>query len=390
MSTSDSPEASAADSPDESAQSDDSKPALTIGQLAKKFKVSLRTLRFYESRGFITPERSNNRRRLYGQKDADRLTTILKAKKLGFTLSEIRRMIGDEGSTQTLQLTQEKCLKQIEHLERELAEIKEGLAELRSIYASIAAQSEGRSITVRSTTSILDSGLFDFILPIFKTATGLNVHVIAVGTGHALAIEGGDADALLVHDRIGEEKFVAEGFGVDRREVMYNDFVIVGPSTDPAGIRGLRDAKGALTKIAAAKAAFASRGDDSGTHRMSLRLWKSAGIEPHNDWYHRLGQGMMATLNIAAAMNAYTLTDRATWENFKNRQNLEILTEGDPALVNPYASILVNPEKRPQVKINDAWIWHEWLTTTPGLDAITSYRVDGKELYFPPGKRTEH
>jgi tungstate transport system substrate-binding protein len=198
----------------------------------------------------------------------------------------------------------------------------------------------------------------------------------------------GDVDALLVHDPIGEDQFVTEGFGVDRREVMYNDFVIIGPSDDPAGIRGLKDARKALAQIAGAKAAFASRGDDSGTHRAELRLWNSAGIEPHNDWHRNIGQGMAWTLNIAATMNAYTLTDRATWENFKGRQNLEILVEGDPRLLNPYASILVNPTKYKQAKFNDALIWHEWLTTKPGLDAITSYRVDGKGLYFPPGKST--
>ena len=187
----------------------------------------------------------------------------------------------------------------------------------------------------------------------FTTATGLDVHVVAVGTGQALAIGArGDADALLVHDRAGEDKFVADGFGIDRRDVMYNDFVIVGPNADPAHIRGLKDAREALRQIAGAGATFASRGDDSGTNRMELRLWKSAGIAARQEhaWYRDLGQGMGPTLNISAAMNAYTLTDRATWANFKNRQSLEILTEGDPALFNPYGSILVNPAKWPQVK----------------------------------------
>jgi tungstate transport system substrate-binding protein len=250
-----------------------------------------------------------------------------------------------------------------------------------------AAHADERFITLSSTTSTQDSGLFGYIGPIFKAATGLNVHVVAVGTGQALAIGArGDADALLVHDRIGEDKFVAEGYGIDRRDVMYNDFVFVGPSTDPAQIRGLKDARTALTQIAAAKAPFASRGDDSGTNRMELRLWKSAGIQPdpHSGWYRDLGQGMGPTLNIAAGMNAYTLTDRATWANFKNRQGLEILTEGDPALFNPYGSILVNPAKWPQVKFSDAKLWHEWLTSKPGLDAITSYKISGKELFFPP------
>jgi tungstate transport system substrate-binding protein len=264
---------------------------------------------------------------------------------------------------------------------------------LFSIVVSSAAQADERFITLSSTTSTQDSGLFGHILPIFAAATGISVHVVAVGTGQALAIGmRGDADVLLVHDRVGEDKFVAEGFGIDRRDVMYNDFVIVGPNGDPAHIRGLKDARKALQQIAAAAAPFASRGDDSGTNRMELRLWKSAGIrpEPRDGWYRDLGQGMGATLNIAAAMNAYTLTDRATWANFKNRQNLEILTEGDAALFNPYGSILVNPAKWPKVKFTEAKIWHEWLTTKPGLDAITSYKINGEELFFPPRPETTH
>jgi tungstate transport system substrate-binding protein len=261
------------------------------------------------------------------------------------------------------------------------------------MFSTSAARADERFITVSSTTSTLDSGLFGYILPIFKAATDLNVHVVAVGTGQALAIgERGDADALLVHDRIGEDKFVAEGYGVDRRDVMYNDFVIVGPSADPAHIRGLNDARTALAQIASAKAPFASRGDDSGTNRMELRLWKMAGVEPdpRSGWYRDLGQGMGPTLNIAAGMNAYTLTDRATWANFKNRQDLEILVEGDTALFNPYGSILVNPAKWPQVKFGDAKMWHEWLTSKPGLDAITSYKINGEELFFPPRREATH
>ena len=262
---------------------------------------------------------------------------------------------------------------------------------LLSILFATTTQAADRFITLSSTTSTQDSGLFGYILPIFKSATGIDVHVVAVGTGQALAIGmRGDADALLVHDRIGEDKFVAEGYGIDRRDVMYNDFVIVGPNTDPAHIRGLKDARKALMQIADAKAPFASRGDDSGTNRMELRLWKSAGIQPASGggWYRDLGQGMGPTLNISAGMNAYTLTDRATWANFKNRQNLEILVEGDPALFNPYGSILVNPAKWPNIRAADAKIWHEWLTTKPGLDAITSYKINGEELFFPPRRET--
>jgi tungstate transport system substrate-binding protein len=249
------------------------------------------------------------------------------------------------------------------------------------------ARAQERFITLSSTTSTEDSGLFVHIIPRFRMAHGIDVHVVAVGTGQALAIGArGDADVLLVHDRAGEDKFVADGYGIDRRNVMYNDFVIVGPKYDPAGIRGLTSALEAFGRIAVARAPFASRGDDSGTNRMELRLWKSASVAPDKStaWYRDLGQGMGPTLNIAAGLNAYTLTDRATWANFKNRQDLEILTEGDPALFNPYGSILVNPAKWPQVKSAEAKTWHEWLTSKPGLDAITSYRIDGEQLFFPP------
>jgi len=264
---------------------------------------------------------------------------------------------------------------------------------IKCLTAAIAnrARAAKRFITLGSTTSMRDSGLLGHILPLFKAASGIDVCVVAVGTGQALAMGArGYVDALLVHDRIGEDKFVASGLGVDRRDVMYNDFVIVGPSSDPAYIHGLKDAPQALSQIARAAAPFASRGDDSGTNRMELRLWKAAGItpDPHSGWYRNVGQGMGATLNSAAAMNAYTLTDRASWANFKNGQGLEILTEVDPALFNPYGSILVNPAKRPNVKFGEAKVWHEWLTTKPGFDAILSYRINGEELFFPAQRNT--
>ena len=224
-------------------------------------------------------------------------------------------------------------------------------------------------------------------MPLFKAASGIDVHVVAVGTGQALAMGvRGDADVVLVHDRAREHKFVADNFGIDRRDVMYNDFVLVGPSSDPARIRGLKNARQALSQIAGSAAPFASRGDDSGTHRMELRLWKAAGItsNPHSGWYRNLDRGMGATLKSVARMNAYTLTDRATWANFKNGHALEILAAFDPALFNRYSSILVNPAKRPDVKFGEAKIWHEWLTTKAGLDAISSYRINGEELFFPP------
>jgi tungstate transport system substrate-binding protein len=246
-----------------------------------------------------------------------------------------------------------------------------------------------RFITLGSATSAEDSGFFRHILPIFQAATGLNVHVEAVGTGHALAIGArGDVDALFVHDKDGEDKFVAQGDGIDRRDVMYNDFVIVGPSSDPAGIRGLKNADEAFARIAEKGALFASRGDSGGTYRMEMRLWKLAGVEPASQtWYRDVGQGIGATLNFAAALNAYALTDRATWANLKNKQNLEILTEGDPALFNLYGSIVVNPTKWPEVKFHEAEIWQRWLTSGAGLNAITSYRIAGEELFFPPRQR---
>jgi tungstate transport system substrate-binding protein len=264
---------------------------------------------------------------------------------------------------------------------------------LASIFVVGPAQADERFITLGSATSAQDSGLLDHILPIFRSASGIDVHVIAVGIGKALAIaERGDADALLLHDRIGEDKFVADGFGIDRRDVMYNDYVIVGPDTDPAGIRPMKDAQKAFAQIASAGVLFVSRGDDSGTHRMELRLWKLAGIQldPRSPWYRALDQGMGLTLNTAAAINAYTLTDRATWTYFNNRRHLEILTEGDPVLFNPYSSILVNPAKWSHVKFSDARTWHEWLTSKPGADAIASYQIYGKQVFFPLGKGTSH
>jgi tungstate transport system substrate-binding protein len=259
----------------------------------------------------------------------------------------------------------------------------------RNSLLTSARQSAAPFITLGSATSTEDSGFLDHVVPIFEAATGINVHVEAVGTGRALA-EGarGNVDALLVHDRAEEENFVADGDGIDRRDVMYNNFVIVGPSFDPAGIRGLRDVRKAFAQIAAKGTLFASRGDSGGTYRKELRLWKLAGVEPAGQgWYLKIDQGVGATLNFAAALNAYVLTDRATWANFKNRQNLEILSEGDPALFNLYGSILVNPAKWPEVKFSEAKIWEQWLTSRAGLDAITSYRIDGQELFFPPRPR---
>ncbi len=250
----------------------------------------------------------------------------------------------------------------------------------------VAAQE--RFITLASTTSTEQSGLFGHILPLFRKASGIEVRVVAVGTGQAFAIGmRGDADALLVHDRAGEDRFVAEGHGLDRRDVMFNDFVLIGPRSDPAGVAGLTDVAEALKRIAATRSAFASRGDDSGTHRMELRLWAKAGVESMAraaGWYRELGAGMGATLNTASGLNAYTLADRATWASFRNRGSLAILTEGDAALFNPYGAILVNPAKGGHIKAADARAWHDWLTSPDGQAAIGSFRIEGQQLFFTP------
>jgi tungstate transport system substrate-binding protein len=251
------------------------------------------------------------------------------------------------------------------------------------------AAAQERFITLASTTSTEQSGLFGHILPIFKAATGIEVRVVAVGTGQALALAArGDADAVLVHDRTGEDKFIADGHGLDRRDVMFNDFVIVGPKADPAKLTGVKDVTQALKNIAAARSPFASRGDDSGTHRMELRLWKAAGIDPkapnNAAWYRETGAGMGPTLNTAAGLNAYVLTDRATWANFKNRQDLTITMQGDARLHNPYGSMLVNPAKGTHIKAADAKLWHDWLTSDAGRAAIASFRIGGEQLFFAP------
>lgn len=239
-------------------------------------------------------------------------------------------------------------------------------------------------ITVASTTSTEQSGLFRHIVPQFTARTGIEVRVVAVGTGQAFAIgRRGDADALLVHHRAGEEQFVAEGYGSERRDVMYNDFVLIGPRADPAGVTQAESIEDALVRIAESNSAFASRGDDSGTHRKERELWGTAGIQPSGRWYRQLGSGMGPTLNTAAAMDAYVLADRGTWLSFRNRQDLVIVIEGDEALFNPYGSIPVNPERFAWVKANLARQWHDWLVAPEGQAAITEYRIDGEPPFFP-------
>lgn len=245
---------------------------------------------------------------------------------------------------------------------------------------------EGR-IIVQSTTSTQNSGLLNYLLPKFKKETGITVHVVAVGTGQALKnARNGDGDVLLVHAKPAEERFVSEGYGVKRRDVMYNDFVIVGPANDPAGIEGSNDAVKSLQKIANAKASFASRGDDSGTHKKELSLWKKAGIDPSNasgSWYRELGSGMGATLNAAAGMNAYTMTDRATWIAFGNKGELKVLAEHDARLFNQYGVILVNPERHKHVRAKQGQVFIDWLTGPKGQAAIAGFKVKGKQLFFP-------
>jgi tungstate transport system substrate-binding protein len=257
-----------------------------------------------------------------------------------------------------------------------------------SLYLWLAAGAfaQERSITLASTTSTEQSGLFAYILPLFQSQTGIAVKVVAAGTGQALAIGArGDADALLVHDRAGEVKFMAERHGLDRRPVMFNDFIIIGPKSDPVRIRKAKTAKEAFAMIAAVQAPFVSRGDDSGTHRTERRQWQAAELKPAGTWYREAGQGMGPTLNIASELAAYSLTDRATWANFERRGNLDSLFEGDPVLFNPYSSILVNPAKNPAIQAGDARIWHGWITSAPGQAAIESFRIDGKQLFFLPG-----
>jgi tungstate transport system substrate-binding protein len=257
---------------------------------------------------------------------------------------------------------------------------------------SASAVAGDRSIVVASTTSTQDSGLFGYLLPIFKAKTGIEVKVIAQGTGQALdTARRGDADVVLVHARAQEEKFLAEGFGVKRHDVMYNDFVLVGPKADPAGVKG-KDIETALRMIEAKAAPFVSRGDRSGTHTAELALWKRAGIDisaGKGPWYREIGQGMGAALNTASAMNGYVLSDRGTWISFRNRGDLEIVVEGDRQLFNQYGVMLVNPAKFPSVKQELGQAFVDWLVSREGQAAIAGYTIDGQQLFFPDAGRTE-
>ena len=251
----------------------------------------------------------------------------------------------------------------------------------------VPAFAQDQSIVVASTTSTQDSGLFDHILPLFEGKTGIDVKVVAQGTGQALDTgRRGDADVVFVHAKAQEEKFIEEGFGVKRFDVMYNDFVLVGPKSDPAGVSGTEDIAAALVAIQEKNAPFVSRGDKSGTHSAELRLWKDAGVDiatAKGDWYKEIGQGMGAALNTAAAMNAYVLSDRATWLSFENRGELDIAVVGDKRLFNQYGVMLVNPEKHPSVKAEAGQQFIDWLVSPEGQKAIGEYKIGGKQLFFP-------
>jgi tungstate transport system substrate-binding protein len=262
---------------------------------------------------------------------------------------------------------------------------------LLAVTFATPVSAQDKSIVVASTTSTQDSGLFGYILPLFKAKTGIEVKVIAQGTGQALdTARRGDADVVFVHAKSQEEKFIAEGHGVKRFDVMYNDFVLIGPKSDPAGVGGTKDIVAALKAIQGKAVPFVSRGDKSGTHSAELALWKQAGVNletAKGSWYREIGQGMGAALNTAGAMNAYVISDRGTWLSFKNPGDLVIAVEGDKRLFNQYGVILVNPEKHPAVKKDLGQSFIDWLTSADGQGAIAAYKVNGKQLFFPNAEK---
>ncbi|MGD9845534.1 MAG: extracellular solute-binding protein [Variibacter sp.] len=261
------------------------------------------------------------------------------------------------------------------------------LAALVAAALAPQARAQDKSIVLASTTSTQDSGLFGYILPLFKAKTGIDVKVVAQGTGQALdTARRGDADVVFVHAKAQEEKFLAEGFGVKRYPVMYNDFVLIGPKSDPAGVKGTKDIVAALKTIKAKAAPFVSRGDRSGTHSAELRLWKVAAIDIAKDkgpWYREIGQGMGAALNTAASMNGYVISDRGTWISFKNKGDLTIAVEGDKRLFNQYGVMLVNPAKHPAVKKELGQAFIDWLVSPEGQKTIADYKINGQELFYP-------
>lgn len=259
--------------------------------------------------------------------------------------------------------------------------------------ATLPARADDKVLTLQSTTSTENSGLLRFILPKFKEKTGITVRVVAVGTGQALKnARNGDGDILLVHAKAAEEKFVEDGWGVERFDVMYNDFVIVGPTEDPADISTAKDVKEALKRISDKKMPFLSRGDDSGTHKAERRLWAAAEIDPtpaSGTWYREAGSGMGATINTAIGMRAYLLTDRATWISYQNKAQHKILFEGNPQLFNQYGIIKVNPERHPRVNAKGAQQLIDWILSQDGQDAIAAFKVKGQQLFYPNAKAQE-
>lgn len=246
----------------------------------------------------------------------------------------------------------------------------------------VGLSQEKKELVLATTTSTRDSGLLDHLLPVFEAKTGLKVKVLAVGTGQAIKIgEMGDCDVILVHARAAEDKFVADGYGVNRRDVMYNDYILVGPGTDPAGIKGL-SIKEALTALAKSKGVFISRGDDSGTHKKELELWQSVGIQPEGQWYKAIGKGMGDTLIMANELGAYTLTDRGTYASMKNRLALEALVFGDAALFNPYGVIAVNPQRHSGINYQGAMEFIEFITSARAKEIINGYKVNGEQLFI--------
>jgi tungstate transport system substrate-binding protein len=322
------------------------------------------------------------------------------------SVSGVGRPLGDAGGGQLFDHLGEPLHREpaqrhrrdVVHLGRPSVHLGRPMTMLRRTILGIAAAvllpllgagtiAQDRSITVASTTSTEQSGLFAHLLPAFTAKTGIQVNVVAVGTGQALDIgRRGDADVVFVHDRATEDKFMGEGQGVKRFDVMYNDFIVVGPKSDPAHIAGSKDVLDAFRKIEVARATFISRGDRSGTNAAELRYWKDAGINIEavkGGWYKEIGQGMGPALNTAAAVNAYTLSDRGTWLSFKNRGDLAILVKGDSRLFNQYGVMVVNPEKHPNVKVAEGQAFVDWLISPDGQAAIAAYKINGEQLFFP-------
>jgi len=258
------------------------------------------------------------------------------------------------------------------------------------VFIPWSANASERFIVVASTTSTENSGLYSFVLPRFSEQTGIEVRVVAVGTGQALHIaQNGDADVLLVHHRPSEDQFISQGYGVTRYDLMYNDYILVGPRDDPASVLSAANVIGAVQRIATNKSLFISRGDDSGTHKKEMELWNQSGIDTTkvgNGWYQETGRGMGGTLNMASALDAYTLSDRATWLKFGNKGRLDILFQSDPPLFNPYGIILVNPEKHPHIKTRDGQTFIEWMLSEAGQTLIANYRILGQQAFFPTAK----